>query len=168
MTQQKYENRFRKFLKYEGMGSVICIGAALYLLFHFEVLDTWYFILFGALAVSFLIGLPIVVLMALYRIKSINIIQGYYKDTILNYAKAKKNLLKVQRMGIYASYLFAVISLPLAAKLMNNKDLFRESLTWLWFLPVFVGFLYFFSQWAYKCYVGATDSAEELIRDLQQ
>lgn len=167
MTQQKYSNKFQKFMQYEGMGTVICFGMAMVLLFNFGKLDTWYFVLLGILALAFLVGLPIMVLRSIHRIKSVNIIEGSYKDTLINYARARKKLLFIQRLSIYLGFVFIFISLPLAGKLIRNEDLFLDSLTWLWYVPVMATFLYFFSRWAYKSYLRATEKAEALIRDLE-
>lgn len=167
MTQQKYSNKFQKFMQYEGMGTVICFGMAMVLLLNFGKLDTWYFVLLGLLALAFLVGLPIMVLRSIHRIKSVNIIEGSYKDTLINFARARKKLLFVQRLSIYLGFVFIFISLPLARKLMRNEDLFLGSQTWLWYVPVMAAFLYFFSRWAYKSYLKATEKAEALIRDLE-
>ncbi len=167
MTQEKYRNKFQKFLNYEGLGAIVCLGAAIFMLLNFQKLDTWYFILLGGFTLVFLIGLPVLVLRALYKIKNINILEGNYKDTLVNYARTRNQLLFAQRLGINFSYIFAVISIPLAGKLFNDKDVFLESTTWLWYVPVLLVMLFFFSRWGYKCYVGATDNAEALIKDLQ-
>jgi len=167
MTQVKYGNKFRKFLQYEGLGAGVCFVMALLLLLNFAKLDTWYFITLGILALVFLIGLPILVLRALIRIRSIDITGGNYRDTLMKYARSKKNLLFVQRLVIYLSYVFVVISLPLAGKLLNDVNYFQRDLSWLWFIPAMVFVLYFVTRWAYRHYVRATERAEELIRELQ-
>jgi len=167
MTQRKYSDKFQKFMQYEGMGTVICFGMALVLLFNFGKLDTWYFMLLGILALAFLLGLPVMVLRSLYRIQSVNIIEGSYKDTLLTYARARKKLLHVQRLSIYLGFVFVFISLPLAGKLIRNEDFFSGSLMWLWYVPVLSAFIYFFSRWTYKSYLQATEKAEALIRELE-
>lgn len=167
MTQRKYSDKFQKFMQYEGMGTVICFGMALVLLFNFGKLDTWYFMLLGILALAFLLGLPVMVLRSLYRIQSVNIIEGSYKDTLLTYARARKKLLYVQRLSIYLGFVFVFISLPLAGKLIRNEDFFSGSLMWLWYVPLLSAFIYFFSRWTYKSYLQATEKAEALIRELE-
>ena len=167
MTQEKYNRKFQKFVHYEGLGAIVCIGAAIWLLLNLHRLDTWYFMAMGLLALAFLVGLPVLVLLALRNIKNIRLADGTYSQTLLAYARAKNKLLYVQRLGIRLGYIFALISLPLSAKLMNDKDVFQEGLAWLWFLPAFLLFIFLFSRWGYRCYVGATNSAEQLLRDLE-
>lgn len=165
MTKKKYTGKFQRFIKYEGMGAIICLGAALLLLMNFNRLDTWYYAAMGVLALLFLTGLPFLVLRSLYRIKSLNIQEGSYSDVLAAYARAKKQLLSVQRTGIYLSFVFGLISLPLAGKLINNRDVFQDT-AWLWYLPVMIVFLLIFSRWAYKKYERATVSAEELLKEI--
>ena len=165
MTKRKYKGKFQKFIRYEGVGAVICLGAAALLILYFYRLDTWYFMAMGLVALLFLIGLPVLVLRSLLQIKSIDIQKGSYKEVLTTYAQAKKQLLSVQRNSIYLSFVFGIISLPLAGKLINNKDVFQDN-EWMWYLPVMLVFLLVFSRWAYKKYVGATNAAEELLKEM--
>jgi len=167
MTQQKYSDKFRKFMRYEGLGAVICYAYALYILFNFGKLDTWYFEILGIAAMLFLLGLPIWILTAVKRIQTINILEGNYKETLLRYARARKQLLFAQRAAIYLCFVFIFISIPLSGKLLKNKDYFMNGLGWLWFIPVLGAFVFFFTRWSYRHYLDATNRAEDLIRELE-
>jgi cbb3-type cytochrome oxidase subunit 3 len=165
MTERKYRGKFMGFLKYEGFGAVICLVAAALLLVNFYRLDTWYFMAMGIAALLFLTGLPWVVLRSVNRIKSIDILNRSHREVLADFARAKQHLLKMQRTGIYLSFVFAAISLPLAGKLINNRDIFREMSSF-WYLPVMFIFLLVCSRWVYRKYQKATSAAEELLREI--
>lgn len=168
MTQERYTNKFQKITHYESIGALICFAAAIAILLNFSNLDTWYLILCGIIALSFLLVLPVMVLRSLQRIKNINITNSSFKETLVSYSKAKRQLLFTQRLGIYLSVIFMFVSLPLASKIMKNKDLFLEPGVLYWYLPVMALFLFFFARWGYRCYLGITNSAEDLIKELDQ
>ena len=169
MTQEKYRNKFRKLATYETGGALMCYAAAVVLLLNFRVLDTWYLALIGVLALAYMIGLPILVLGSLYKIRSINIIDKSYKETLLKFTRARKRLLKIQQWGIYGGMIFLLLSVPLSVKLIDHKDFFKEELNGLLVLTLLLSlaFVYFFSRLSYRHYVGAANRAEELLRELE-
>jgi hypothetical protein len=167
MTQERYSNKFQKISMYETIGAVICFISALFILLKFTVLDTWYLQLCGAFTVLFLILLPILTLGSLNRIKRINLAENSFKDTIVQFTKAKKQLLLLQRIGIYLSFLLMFTILPVASKIGKGKDLFLETNIWYVYLPVMAIFLFFFARWGYGCYKNITSSAENILGELE-
>ncbi len=167
MTQQRFSNKFSKVRRYEMAGAFICYLAALYIIFHFNKLDTWYLQLSGVFSLVFLILLPILVLNALGKIQGIDVANGSYRDTLVKFTKAKNRLLLWQRMGIYGSFLFVLTSLPVFSRIMKGKDIFLNHEVWLWYLPTMMIFLFLFSRWAYGCYKGITHSAENILKELE-
>ena len=167
MTKEKYRTKFKSITTYEKAGTLICLISAVYIGFNIPKLDTWYLLLCGLIAILFSIVMPILVLRSLNRIQKLNIIELSYRDALLQYAKEKKHLLKVQQYGIYASFLYLMAFLPTIAKIVNGKNLFLEPSTLVWKLLVMVVFLVFFARWGYGHYKRITISAEQLIRDLE-
>lgn len=167
MTQEKYVNKFGKIALYETIGAVICFAAALYVLVNFGKLEIWYLQLCGIFTLLFLIILPILTLKSLGRIKEINVAENSFKDTIVQFTKAKNQLLLLQRVGIYLSFLLMFTTLPVASKLLKNKDLFLETDIWYVYLPIMGIFLFFFTKWGYGCYKNITRSAESILSELE-
>ena len=167
MTQDRYSNKFDKITFYETIGAVICFLAAIYFLVNIHKLDTWYLLACGIFTVAFLIVLPIITLGLLRKIKRINIVKNSFKETIVGYKKAKNQLLLMQRVGIYLSFVLMFTCLPVFSKIMNNKDLFLQSKIWLIYLPLMAIFLFFFARWGYKCYKNITNSAENILKELE-
>ena len=166
MTKQRYKNRFTKITAFETTGTVVCLAMVLIVILNFNKLDTWYLKASGIFAVVFLIGLPVAVLSQLYQIRNLNIGLGDFKEVLNQYARHQTNLLRIQRVGIYFNVIFLFVSLLLAGKIMNNKDLLLEGTPWLWMIPAGI-FLYFVSRWSYGHYVRITKSAEDILKELE-
>lgn len=167
MTQERYANKFSKISVYETVGAIICFIVALYVLFNFGKLEIWYLQLCGLFTFLFLIILPVLTLKSLRNITQINVAESSFKDTIVLFEKAKNKLLLLQRVGIYLSFLLMFIILPVASKLLKNKDLFLETGVWFVYLPIMGIFLFFFSRWGYGCYKNITSSAENILNELE-
>jgi hypothetical protein len=169
MTQERYKNRFDKILLFESIGTVVCFIIAVFLVANLGKLDNWYLLTFGIFTIFFLILLPILTLRSIYRIKGLNIAKNSYKETIVGFAKAKKELLFTQRLGIYLSFVLSIVIMPVASKILNGIDFFTiEHSAWFWlFLPILFIFLFFFSRWGYRCYKSITNSAENVLKELE-
>ena len=140
---------------------------AIYLLVNINKLDTWYLLSCGIFTIAFLIILPIITLGLLGKIKRINILKNSFKETIVGYTKARNQLLLMQRIGIYLSFILVFTCLPVFSKIMKNKDLFLHTRAWLIYLPIMAIFLFFFTRWGYKCYKNITNSAENILKQLE-
>jgi len=169
MTQERYTNKFNKILIYESMGAVICFAAAIFLIVNLGKLDTWYLLTLGIITITFLLLLPVLVLRSISRIKRLNIATNNYKETLVGFARAKKELLFTQRLGIYLSFVLVLVIMPVTSKIVDNKDFFTmEHSAKIWFfLPVLFIFLFFFSRWGYKCYKSIANSAEDILKELE-
>lgn len=165
MTQINYNNRIQKIAKYESIGAVICFGAALFILFNIAKLDAWYLLLSGLLTAAVLIFLPVMVLRSIQRMKQIRIAENQYAENVRIYTKARNNFLYLQRIGIFLSFILVITSLPVAGKLLKNKDFILESEALWWYIPIMLVGLLLFARWGYRCYKGITASAEDILKD---
>ncbi|MGO4921602.1 hypothetical protein [Maribacter spongiicola] len=169
MTKQKYQNKFSTITKYETFGAVVCFAIALFVLLNFGELDTWYLQICGVLTLSFLIILPAMVLTTLKRIKNIDILNGSYKENLKFYLKTKNRLLRLQQIGIAVGFIGLLFIVPVTSKIISNKNVFLTNLKTeqyvIFALTLIV--MVFFCRWAYKGYVKVTQSAQELIQELE-
>lgn len=166
MTQKKYNNKLKSISIPETIGSVVCFAAAIYILMNFGEFDTWYIQLSGLFSALFCIVLPIISLRSIFGMQKLNMSTSNYKQSLERFAKNKKQFVWIQKVSFYLSFVLVIVSLPVAAKLMNGKDLFLESKVWLWYIPFGFIFLYIFSKWVFKHYKKTTDSAESLLKEL--
>ncbi len=167
MTKERYKGQLQKIAKYEGIGAVVCFGAAVFILLNFDKLDTWYLAVCGAFTMMYLLVLPIMVLRSIQNMRRIDISKGNYTDNLQSFTKARDQFLFLQRIGIGLAFLLILTTLPVAGKLMNKKDIFMNSELLLWYLPVMIVFLVVFSRWGYKAYKNITQSAENILREVE-
>lgn len=167
MTQEKYNNKLKSISIPETIGAVICILTAVYIVVSFNKLDAWYIQLSGLLTALFCIVLPIFSLKSILGMQKINMSTSNYKQTLESFAKSKKRFVLIQKISFYMSFILVIVSLPVAAKLLNGKDLFLESKVWLWYVPFGFLFVYLFSKWVFKQYKKTTNSAEKLLKELE-
>ena len=169
MTKQKYQNKFSTITKYETLGAVVCFAIAFFVLLNFGKLDTWYLQICGVLTLSFLIVLPAMVLTTLKRIKNIDILNGSYKENLKFYLKTKNRLLRLQQIGMAVGFIGLLFIVPVTSKIISNKNVFITNLKteqYVVFTVTLIVMVFFF-RWAYKGYIKVTQSAQELIQELE-
>ncbi|WP_405382216.1 hypothetical protein [Maribacter sp. LLG6340-A2] len=169
MTKEKYQNKFKTVTIYETIGALICFGIALVILVKFGELNTWYLKLCGILTLAYMIILPVMVLKALKDLKSIDILNGLYKDNLARYIKRKNRLLRMQQWGMVIGIVGMLFILPTFSKISSDKDIFMEglkTLQWI-FLTVVLAATICFCLWGYKAYVKLTKSAQKLLTELE-
>ena len=169
MTQERYTSKFRKISFYESLGAIICFIAAFYILANFTKLIGWIELSCGIFTLGFLILMPILVLRSLKDVQRLNIRDNSIRETLLEYTAMKKRLLILQQIGIYASFVLAFTMMPVASRILSNKDFFAVSRG----LPFYGGIglalivLFFYARWGYGCYKRITNSAEGILKELE-
>ena len=169
MTQERYSNRFRTLTTFETAGALVCFGVAMLILANMDKLDTWYLFACGIFTLTFLIGLPILVLRSLRKIGSLNITENSYKETIIGFTKERKRLLKIQQGGIFASFILMFAVAAVFSKIFSGKDLFMTEKDPIFYGAIVVAVLFvtFFSRWGYRGYKKVTNSAENILKELE-
>ncbi|MEP3371483.1 MAG: hypothetical protein ABJL43_07095 [Maribacter dokdonensis] len=169
MTKQKYQNKFTTITKYESLGALVCFAIALFVIFNFNKLDTWYLQACGVFTLLFLIVLPVSVLSTLKKIKNIDILNGSYKENLKVYVHTKNRLLRLQQIGIVVGFIGLFFIVPVTSKIISNKNVFLNSLKTeqIITLTITLVAMVFFCNWAYKGYKKITRSAQELLQDLE-
>jgi len=167
MTQVKFKRKISIISRYESWGAVVCFFGALLIILNIQKLDTWYLLGSGIFVLAYLIILPLIVLKYINQMKSIDLANNTYKQSLLVFTKRRKQFLTAQRVGIIANFFLMVLILPVSAKLFNGKDLFMSpGPEWLWFIGIMMLFLVPFSVWGYRKYERMTASAENMLSDL--
>lgn len=167
MTQERYTGKFQKIRIIESLGAMICIIAGIVLMFSFNRLDTWYLQLLGAITILYLFILPITVLRSLYQIQKVKIESNNFKQTLSMFYNAKNRLLIIQKIGIFSNFIIVLIFTPVLFKIMDGDDIFTKGLEgWYWVFPLAFVVMALISYWGYKCYLRITNSAENILNDL--
>lgn len=168
MTKERYYNRFSQINTYETIATAICFGAAVYIILNINKLDTWYFLASGIFTAILLISLPILSLGLLKKLRSIDIKNNTYKESLIQFATRKEKFLLFQKMTFYLNLGLILVILPLAAKLLNDKNIFGDLKLWIWYLPVLLIFMIFFSRWVYNGYKQITDNAGKILDEMEK
>jgi hypothetical protein len=169
MTQEKYRNKFNTLTNYESIGAIFCYAVAIMLLWNFEKLDTWYLQTCGIVSLMFLTILPTLVLRSLFKIRRLDIIKGSFRDNLLNYTKAKNNLLRLQQLAIGIGFVMMFLIVPVSSKILSEKDIFQADFkmsNWVGIILALL-FMIIFCNWGYRGYKKVTESAESILKDLQ-
>lgn len=166
MTKEKFNKTLRRISISETIGTVICYIMVFLILLNFEKLNTWYLQLSGVISIAILTILPILSLRSIKKMNTVNISKNNIKQTLIDFNKGKQQFKNVQKLGFYMSFIMLIISLPVAGKLMNNKDLFLDNKVWMWYIPFAVIGLYLFAKWVFKYYMSSTSEAEKILKEL--
>jgi len=168
MTKERYKNKIGILSKYEGIGAVICFIMAILLISQFHELNTWYLLASGVFTVCYLIALPVIVLRSIRSLKSIDLTNNNYKETLIAYTKKKRQFLLTQKVGIYLNFILLVVSLPAIFKVFKGKDIFITNINLMyWYIPIMAVFLILFSIWGYDKYKNVTTSASHILEELE-
>jgi len=167
ITQQKVKSKIRQISLPESVGALVCFLMAAYLLFQFQSLDTWYFKLMGGFALIMCTLLPVLALKALDGMSETNMSLSTFAESLSAYASSKKRFVQIQKSSYYLGFIFSLIALPLAAKLMRGINFFETPSMWIW-IPVMLAFHFFFSKYLKRKYGKALKEAEALIREIDK
>jgi hypothetical protein len=165
MTKMEYKNKLSKILIPELIGAFICFAGALFILLSIQKLNNWYLTACGIISVFILIFLPILSFHAIHKIRSLNIPDNNYKQSLQEYSKSKLHFVFVQKLSFYLGAVLLLTVLPVMAQLISGKDLFTETRLWLWY-AIGYPFFYGFSRWVFRRYAKTTAEAEGILREL--
>ncbi len=164
MTKEQYHLRVNRIGQYELIGSIICFVIGMYLVTQFHQLSNWYLQVCGAFTVLFLFGAPIVSLFLIYQMKKLNFDNLNIQQTIAIFEERKNRFLLAQQWIIYGCFLLILTSLPVATKILRQRDIFENPGILYWYLPLATAGLFFFTKWVYACYVKIMRSAADVIQ----
>ena len=167
MTEMKYMDKIRKIKITEITGAAFCFIALIFIVCGIDKLEQWYLLMCGIISVIMLILMPVLSIVALYRIPSANISSNNYKQTLVDYNTNKIRFINIQKLSLCFGALLFVAILPVLGKLMSGKDLFKSAAIW-YIYSVGFPFLYYFTSWVLKKYRSSLNKAEEILKDLNE
>ena len=103
---------------------------------------------------------------AIVNIRSINISDNNYKQSLMEYSKAKLHFAWAQKLNFIMGAILVVVILPVMGQLIGGKDFFVENKLWFWYI---IGFPFFYipSRWVSKRYMKKVIDAKEILKDLE-
>jgi len=170
MTKEQYRNKLNKIAYPEKIGAVVGLSMVLIILLNIDKLDNWYTLLCGALTILVIIAIIVLSMKSIYKIGTIDVASANYKETVLAFARQKKNFQKSMKLGYYLCFVLMLTILPVTTKIIKGKDLFEEGSS-IWplavFLPVTGIALILVSKKIFKYYNKNINAAELLIQDIE-
>jgi hypothetical protein len=150
----------------EVIGAFICFAGALFILVNLQKLNNWYLMTCGVISVFILLLLPILSFNSIHKIRTVNILENNYKQSLLEYSKGKLRFVFVQKLSFYLGAVLLLTVLPVMGQLIAGKDLFTETRLWLWYV-IGYPFFYAYSKWVFKRYLKTTEDAENILKELE-
>ena len=166
MTQTKYRNKINKILISETIGALVCLTGILFILINFQKLNNMYLLVCGIISALILFLLPIISIKAIRSIRSINISDNNYKQSLLEYSKGRIQFVFVQKLSFYLGSILMLVILPVMGQLIGGMDFFTETKLWIWYAIGFP-FFYLFAKWVFKSYNKLTADAENILKELK-
>jgi hypothetical protein len=166
MTQADYRNKINKILIPEAISALVSFAGILFILINFQKLNTWYLLVCGLIVVLILSLLPILSIKAVWKIRSINISDNNYKQSLMEYSKGKMQFVFIQKLSFYMGAILMLVILPVMGKLISRMDFFKETSLWLSYAIAFP-FFYWFAKWVFSCYIKSTVDAENILKELK-
>ena len=166
MTEVNYRNKLNKIMIPEAIGALVCFAAAFFIAVNFQQLNNWYLLGCGITSVLILFLLPILSLKAMRKLRSSNILNNNYKQSLLEYSKGKIQFVFVQKLSFYLGAMLMLMILPVMGKLISGVDFFKAANVWYWYAIGFPFFLWF-ARWVAKNYTKTTEDAENILKELQ-
>ena len=166
MTEERYRNKFNTAWVAESAGTVICFGFALLILLNFHKFDAWYLWASAVFTVLYLFLVPIAMLYFLNRMRKLDIAGSDFRQMLLDFNRAKEGFHLVNRVGMAMNFVLMFTITVLSIVIFKGSEAVLERTSWLYMMPFGAMALFLFSRWGYRCYVGMTNSAENLLRDL--
>lgn len=170
MTQQQYKDQMNKIKYPEILGGLVCLAAALLILFHFYELNTWPLRVCGVISLLVIIILPILSFKAIKQMDSVNIIESDYKQALTDFAKGKQQFLNVQKLSVYLGFVLLLTSSVVFAKLMGGENILstEKMKSMLISLPFGLIFFIFFTRWVVKRSKTKLNSVAHILEKLDE
>ncbi|MDB5142698.1 MAG: hypothetical protein JWQ66_1411 [Mucilaginibacter sp.] len=166
MTEVNYRNKLNKIMIPEAIGTIVCFAGAFFIAINFQKLSNWYLLVCGITSISILLLLPILSIKVVRRLRSSNILNNNYKQSLLEYSKGKIQFVFVQKLSFYLGAMLMLMILPVMGKLISGVDFFKAANVWYWYAIGFP-FFYWFARWVAKNYTKTIADAENILKELQ-
>ena len=167
MTKADFRNKFNKLLISDAIAAVICYAAFFFILINMRSLNTWYLLVCGIVSALILCLSPIFSLRSIYKMRSVDILNNNYSQSISEYAKAKIQFVFGQKLSIYLGAVLLLATLPVAFKLVAGKDVFKYSHINIWYIYLIAfPFVLWPGRWIVRYYIKTATDAENILKEL--
>lgn len=167
ITKQKFRTRLNSIRIPEILGSIVCVGYAIYFLYRFSDFELWYNQIFALITIFIMIALPAASLTAIKGMRNVRIDSETPAAILDKFTKSKIRFWNMQRYGMIFGGIVMTTILPPLAELNGSDELISNPMFWFVYIPVSLVFMFLFSRWVLKKYKGVIDSSEKMLKDLE-
>lgn len=167
MNTLKIQSRLNKILVPEIVGSIACVGFAIFIAFNFTKLDVVSLQISGVTAMLLFLALPTISLLSIKQLfRSVDIDKSYV-DTLEDFAIRKIKFCKLQKLNYTLCYLLLVTVILVSTRIFGRNELTDSA----YFFITSFGFgyivLFSFSKWVFKKYNATIKQTEDLLHELK-
>ena len=166
MSRTKYNANLNKILIPKVLGSMVCLGFSLFIVFNFDKLDAVSFEISGVMAILLFILLPAISLFSIQQLYKSADISKSYAATLKDFAIQKIMFCKLQKLNFTLSYLLLVTVLIISTRLFGRNEITDSR----YFFIISFGFgyvvLFSFSKWVFKKHNHTIRQTEDLLNEL--
>jgi hypothetical protein len=166
MTISRYRSSLKKIAYPEMIGSIICLGGAVFIFLNFAKLDSSFLVGTGIVSIFLLLIIPLISLLSVQWLRVARDLNKTHAESLKEFALQKIRFHKLQRINVTASYLLLVGVIILLAKFFGGKDIAESKYFWILSFSIGYIFLSFYSKWVLKKYDHSLARAEELLKEL--
>lgn len=166
LQDQKFRSKIRNITVSERMGSIVCLGAAAYIGFRFDQLDTLFLQGAGATALILLIVLPLISYQSTLHLGQSFRLDHSYAANLQAFALQKIRFTRLQKWNAVLGYLLLVAVIILIPGFFGGNNLADNK--YFWILAFTIGYIFvsFYARWVEKYYRKSLIQAEELLKEL--
>ena len=161
-----YRSKLNRIALPEIAGGIVCIAAAVFILFNFYKLNTFFLQGAGVVSILLLLALPAISLQSTWQLSKMVNVQKAYAATLQQFAIEKIKFVRLQKLNVTLSYLLLVTIIVLLSKLFGDKDISNNKYYWIFSFSFGYIFLQFYAKWVMKHYGKTLQQSEELLTEL--
>ncbi|MFC5624721.1 hypothetical protein [Algoriphagus winogradskyi] len=166
ITKQKFRSKLNSVRIPEIIGSLVCVGYAMYFLSRFGEFELWYNQIFALVCIFLMIALPTASLTAIKGMRDLKIDTETPAGIMDKFVKSKVRFWKVQRYGMIFGVILMIAILPPLVELNGADEIIQKPWFWGLYVPGGLIFMFLFTRFVYKKYKGTISASEKMLRDI--
>lgn len=166
MNQSKSQSNINKIILTEILGTIVCIGAAIFTAVNFSKLEPIAYQFVGILTILILLILSMLSFMSILPLFKVVDLNKSYVETLKDFANKKRNFFKLQKWNQLLSYGLLVTVILLSTRLFGRNEITESKYFFVFAFTLGYAFFLVFSSWVAKKYKINIQTTEELLKEL--
>ncbi len=169
MTKERYKNHWNKLIIPDKIFGLIGIILVIAVISNFNKLDTLALQTSGVISILILTLLTFFSFKTLRDLQHIDIARLSYKDVMTTYAKKKQRFIKFQKVNMWGSFVFMLVSVPVTLKFLKDENIFESSNPRLIIaFPICCLLFYVLVLYLKRCNKNMLKNSEKILEDIKE